>query len=199
MEKKYLIFLAIAFASCVSKTKENLPTASKINVDKVDNSIADNRKIDKIDSILIENKIKHVFSDKDTMDQFYICIKGKTIHDGTVTLRITKGNGVVLLNEEFPSYLLMGYDYEGDVNSRPDREKFMISRIKSFFDDKHFASPAIQPDDKFDENLSDKDIWDEISADKNNVGFFYILGEGDGRKIAYSKKMNKAVLYFNCC
>jgi len=199
MKKTWLIILTIVMISCVGKTNSKSGVVSKINADTIENSITSNKSVLSKDSILVENKIKHVFSNMDSLDEFRIYIKGKSIIDGTVIFRITKDNGDILLNEEFPSYLLMGYDFEGNADSKSDREKFMINRIKSFFNEKNFLNPAISPNQTFDEDYSDKEIWDEISADKTRIGFSYILGEEDGRQIAYSKKSNKAVLYFNCC
>lgn len=151
------------------------------------------------DSILIEQRAFHDFSQVGKKDEFYICIRGKSITEGKVIFKIISHDKTTILNEEFPSYLLMDYGFIGDLESEKDREKYMTNRIREFFNEKKFFYPAIKPEEHFDKDYSDKEIWDEIQSDKSAIGFSYHLGEGDGRKIAYSKKNKKAMMYFNCC
>jgi len=152
-----------------------------------------------IDSLLIESRVEHEFSQIDKKDEFYICIRGKSIIEGRVIFKIVRSDKTVILEKEFPTYLLMNYGFYGDLNSIKDREKYMISRIEGFFSEKNFLYPAIKKDEKFDQDYSDKETWYEIQSDKTAIGFSYLLGEEDGRKIAFSKKKGKVVMYFNCC
>lgn len=39
-----------------------------------------------------------------------------------------------------------------------------------------------------------KDIWKDIRSGESAVGFYYLVGEEDGRHIAYSKKLKKVVV-----
>ncbi|NCA77917.1 MAG: hypothetical protein EOM90_16435 [Alphaproteobacteria bacterium] len=151
------------------------------------------------DSVLIENRVMHSFSQMDKQDQFYICIKGKSIIDGKMMFKIIKSDGTVILNEEFPSCYLLNYGFEGDIHSVKDREDFIKSRISDFFNENNFLHPAIQPNESFDEDYSDKLIWDEIKSDQTSIGFSYLIGEEDIRMISFSKKKGKVVMYFNCC
>jgi hypothetical protein len=80
-----------------------------------------------------------------------------------------------------------------------DSEKYIRNRIKEFFEEKNFKYPAIKQDEVLDEDYSDKEIWNDIQSDRTAIGFFYLIGEEDGRTIAYSKKTKKVVMYFNCC
>lgn len=151
------------------------------------------------DSILIEQRAIHNFSNADKKDEFYVCIKGKSIVEGKVIFTIINHDKITILREEFPSYLLMNYGFEGDLKSEKDREKYMRYRINEFFEEKNFKYPAIKQDEIFDEDYSDKEIWNDIQSDGTAIGFFYLIGEEDGRTIAYSKKTKKVVMYFNCC
>lgn len=152
-----------------------------------------------IDSILIEQQVSHDFSQVGKKDKFFICIRGKSIIEGQVIFKITSHDNREILREEFPSYLLMNYGFIGDLESEKDRVKYMTSRIKEFFKEKNFHSPAIIEDEVFNEDFSDKEIWTDIKSDGTAIGFNYLIGEEDGRKIAFSKKKNKIVMYFNCC
>ncbi len=152
-----------------------------------------------IDSILIEQRAVHAFSKVDKKDEFYVCIRGKSIAEGKVIFTIISHDKTMILREEFPSYLLMNYGFEGDLESVKDREKYMKNRIREFFEEKNFKYPAIKQDEVLDEDYSDKEIWNDIQSDRSAIGFFYLIGEEDGRTIAYSKKTEKVVMYFNCC
>lgn len=198
MKMQLVMILAIVLTSCFknSKVAENQKSLGQDNTEIVDQNLS-NGKLK--DSVLIENKVMHAFSQIDNKDEFYICIKGKSILDGKMIFRITKSDGTELLNEEFPSYLLMGYGFEGDLNSKNDKEDHIKSRIKDFFNESNFIYPAIKSDETFDQDYSDKEIWDEIKSDKTIIGFSYLIGEEDGRKIAFSKKKGKVIMYFNCC
>ena len=172
-------------ASIVQPLNEKRKTETDVNVIK--------------DSLIIENSITHEFSQPEKKDVFSICIKGKSLSEGKVIFTITSSNGVAIHKEEFPSYLLMDYGYIGNPNSIKEREGYMKKRIIAFFNEKYFTFPAIKTTENYDKDYSDKEIWDEIKSNKSAVGFFYSIGEEDGRKIAFSKKKGKAVLYFNCC
>jgi hypothetical protein len=151
------------------------------------------------DSILIEQRAFHDFSEVGKKDEFYICIRGKSIVEGNVIFTIISHDKTTILKEEFPSNLLMGYGFEGDLESVKDSEKYIRNRIKEFFEEKNFKYPAIKQDEVLDEDYSDKEIWNDIQSDRTAIGFFYLIGEEDGRTIAYSKKTKKVVMYFNCC
>lgn len=152
-----------------------------------------------IDSILIEQRALHAFTKVDRKDEFYICIRGKSIAEGKVIFTIICHDKTTILREEFPSCLLMNYGFEGDLESVKDREEYLRNRIKEFFEEKNFKYPAIKQDEVFDEEYSDLEIWNDIKSDRKAIGFYYLIGEEDGRIIAYSKKTKKVVMYFNCC
>ena len=190
----FLMILSILLNSCFKNSKvteTSEPINTEIENRKQTNTIED--------SVLIENKVKHSFSQIDKNDEFYICIKGKSIVEGKMIFKIIKSDGIVILNEEFPSYLLIGYGFEGDMNSVKDKEDYIKSRISYFFNEDKFIQPAIQPGESFDEDYSDKEIWDDIKSDQTSIGFSYLIGEDDGRMISFSKKKGKVVMYFNCC
>lgn len=154
----------------------------------------------KKDSVLLENRVQHEFSNLDKKDEFYVCLVGESILDATVVFTITNSDGVEIFREEFPSVSLIGYDLPGGIDaSTRDQQNFIKYRVRHFFDEKNFFIPAIKSDQEFDEDYSDKEIWNEIKSDQKTRGFYYSIGEEDGRKIAYSKRLKKVVQYFNCC
>lgn len=198
MKKYIVVILSIALTSC-SKNLNNDVYQYKSGICKTEIINQSLSKGTLNDSVLIENKVIHEFSQVENKDEFYICIKGKSILDGKTIFKITKSDGTELLNEEFPSSHLMDYGFEGDMNSVKEKEEYIKSRIKNFFNESNFIFPAIKTDETFDEDYSDKDIWNEIKSDLTTIGFSYQIGEEDGRKITFSKKKGKVVMYFNCC
>lgn len=199
MKILYWIIFLVFLSSCIrnSNVKESQsvtivqPETEKKKTETMVNS--------KKDSLIIENRITHEFSQPEKKDFFSICIKGKSFSDGNVIFTITSFNGVEILKEEFPSYGLMNDGFIGSQGSIKDREDYMKKRIIEFFNEDNFYSPAIKTTDNFDKDLSDKEIWDDIKSDKSAVGFSYVKYEEDGRTIAFSKKKRKVVSYDNCC
>jgi hypothetical protein len=151
------------------------------------------------DSILIENRMYHVFSNPEKKDTFYICVKGKSLTEGKVVFTIISYNGVEILKEEFSSYTLLDYGFNDDYSTKKNKEEYIKKRIKEFFLESNFYAPAINTGERFNEYYSVREIWEEIKSDKTAVGFNYLIGEEDGRKIAYSKKKKRIVMYYNCC
>ncbi|PXY03075.1 hypothetical protein DF185_03010 [Marinifilum breve] len=151
-----------------------------------------------IGSNLAENKILCSFSHPDKKDEFYIMIEGSSILKGNVRFTITNYNRIKIYEEEFPAIFLIGHGLPFEA-SEIEKENFIKKRISEFFNEDNFSSPAISAEDTFDEDYSNKEIWEDIKSDQTAIGFYYLIGEGDGRSIAYSKKLKKVVMYFNCC
>lgn len=150
---------------------------------------------------LLENRTLHTFSDPAAKDEFCIVVTGESLLKGKVLFTITNSEGKNLLKEEFDANFLLGYDFTGNINSKKDTDAFITKRIKTFFAEKQFSSPAIEDDVIFEDQsyYIDKETWDEIKANKQSVGFYYLLGKEDGRHVAFSKKKGRAVMYYNCC
>ncbi len=201
MKKLFWITLIISYASCSGNSTGKASQSTIISQTRKETTTekVEFQKTKQTDSLIIEKKVMHEFSQQDKKDEFYICIKGKSISDGKVVFKITSHDGIEILKEEFPSYLLMDYGFIGDLNSMKDREKYMKNRIANFFDEKSFIAPAIKEDEKFDKDYSDREVWLDIKSDQTAIGFRYLMGEEDGRSISYSKKTKKVVVYFNCC
>lgn len=209
MKTLYWILISTSLTSCFSKEKSrNSQSPDSVNTKLVieKNELEDissnqstliNNKNE--DSIIIEQRVLHKFSQVNEKDEFYICIKGKSIIEGKVVFKIISNGGIEILKEEFPAYLLMNYGFEGDLDSKKDREDYMKMRISKFFDEDNFISPAIEKDDVLDVEYSQEEIWNEIQSDQTAIGFYFLIGEEDGRSIAYSKKTEKVVMYYNCC
>lgn len=148
------------------------------------------------EAILYRNDAAHNFSSLTDVDTFRIYVTGKSIGEGEFTFQIVDSKGQLLLDEKFATTYLVDYEFNKDVDTM---EAYMKKRIDSFFAEDQFSQPAIAPDEELDESFSDKATWEDIKSDPTAIGFHYLLGKEDGRHIAWSKKLKKVVMYFNCC
>jgi len=148
--------------------------------------------------VLCSQSATHAFSEKYKKDQFRITVTGDSMLTATVRFDIINYKNKKIYTESFPATNLLNYDISATA---PDNEKeqFIKQRVKEFFYEENFRYPAVHTDDKFGADYSNKKYWEAIKADRSAIGFYYLLGEEDGKSIAWSKKLKKVVLYFNCC
>jgi hypothetical protein len=147
---------------------------------------------------LCTQSLSHAFSEKNKKDVFRITLTGDSILTGTVQFEIINYKKQTIFTQSFPASLLLNYEVSSSATVK-EKERFIKQRVKEFFYEENFRYPAVHPDDKFNQEYTTKKYWDAIKADKSAIGFYYLLGEEDGRSIAWSKKLKKVVLYFNCC
>ena len=196
MNYKIALLLILLISSCKESNKtseQNKPDLLKKEVSK------SNLKTEKDNEIiLLENSTERTFSNPDSKDNFKIIITGNSLHDGKMTFQIINAKGNFIHNEEFPSYYLIGYELFDDEPKEKQKE-YIKKRVAEFFKDDNFFSPAISENEQYDEDYSDLKEWNDIKSDSTAVGFYYLIGEESGNRIAFSKKENKIVIYFSCC
>lgn len=197
MKPQYLILIALSLVtilkSSIAKEIESFRTSEPFIEGSSLNKTQTN------DPILIEQRVWHTFSALDKKDEFHICIRGKSIAKGQVTLTIINSNKVVIFKEEFPSNYLLDYGFDDNIDSVKGKEKYIKKRISEFFHKDNFHTPAIERNETFKGDYSDETIWNDIKSDQKAVGFSYLIGEENRQTIAYSKKTKKVVVYFSCC
>lgn len=150
-------------------------------------------------AILLTTFKKHYFSSKQSPDTFRMVLNGENLTKAVVTFTILNPKGMVIYTVTFPAQYLIGYEILEENPTRKQQEDVIKRRVKEFFLDKNFKSPAITADEEFEEDYAEKSIWQDIKSDKTAIGFYYLIGEEDMRWIAYSKKIKKVVVYHNCC
>ena len=151
-----------------------------------------------IDTVLYKSEALHHFSSTTDKDSFKIIVTGQSIKSGQFRFQITTKEGRAILDESFETTMLLDYGLKDNPTDN-ETEEYIKTRIDKFFNEDNFHQPAIAANDSFDEDYSKREIWDDIISDQTTVGFYYLIGEEDGRHIAYSKKLEKVVLYYNCC
>ena len=152
-----------------------------------------------VNNILLKNSVYKVFSNPNKKDKFTISIIGESILEGEMVFKIIDFKGAEILNETYPSNVLIN-GYIIDENTTDEEKINMIKkRVSSFFDDKNFIFPAINSSDIIDTDYSNSEIWNDIKSNPKALGFYYLIGDELGCKLAYSKKQKKIVKYFCCC
>lgn len=149
---------------------------------------------------LLENMVYRSFSNNSTKDKFTISIFGSSITEGTMKFTISNSDGLTIHTVEFPSNYLIGY---GLISATPptlkEEEDYIKKRGDEFFDDDNFSRPAIGTNEGVDTDYSNEEDWNDIRCDQTAVGFYYLIGEEAGCRIAYSKKNGRTIKYFCCC
>lgn len=196
-----IIVISLLLTSCGESTREKALKSAESAAPETDTVVKEEKSLPEKSPYLIENKVLHAFSDPARKDEFRIVITGESLLKGKALLTITNPEGKNLLREEFDANFLLGYDFTGNINSKKETDAFITKRIKEFFSEDRFSVPAIKDDEIFEDQsyYIDKETWEEIKADKQAIGFYYLLGAEDGRHVAYSKKKGKVVMVYNCC
>jgi hypothetical protein len=187
MKTQLLIIGLLTILSCSTKTDTQ---QNDTNVGQTD--------LKTINTVLYKSETLHYFSSTVDKDSFKIVVAGQSIKDGEFRFQIVTTDRQTILDESYPTTMLLGYGIKDNPTDK-EIEDYIKTRIDNFFAEKNFHQPAISKDDTFDEDYGKKEIWDDIIADQTSIGFYYLIGEEDGRHIAFSKKLKKVVLYFNCC
>jgi hypothetical protein len=195
----FLAGISMTISSCGESTREEAKRSAETEP-KTEAQIEAEETVEKSE-YLIENKVFHAFSDPAAKDEFRIVVTGESLLKGKVLFTITNPKGKNLLKEEFDANFLLGYDFTGNIHSQKDTDAFITKRIKEFFSEDKFSTPALKDEELYEDQsyYIDQEIWNEVKANKQSIGFFYLLGSEDGRHVAYSKKKGRAVMYYNCC
>jgi hypothetical protein len=187
MKIQLLIIGLFTTLSCSIKTENKTNTSNNGQPEAKETEIA-----------LYKSEALRNFSSTINKDSFSITVTGQSIKDGQFRLQIIANDGLTILDESFETTMLLDYGLK-DNSTDAEKEQYIKERIDNFFKDENFHQPAISSDDTFDEDYGKREVWDDIIADQTSVGFYYLIGKEDGRHIAYSKKLGKVVLYYNCC
>jgi hypothetical protein len=148
---------------------------------------------------LYKNVIQRPFSNPKLTDELSITIIGNSIVGGTAVIEITTHDGRPIYNEKYPASYLIGYGLIREEANVERMEEYIKKRVDEFFIDKNFSNPAISTNEQLDEDYSEPENWNDIKSDPTAIGFYYLIGEEAGCRIAYSKKHRKTLIYFCCC
>ena len=195
MTRNYLLILCVLFSfSACSGCKKS---SSK----KSDTQVLNSKNDTLADSVLLKNEKKFVFSNPRKKDLFQIHIKGNNILSGVAYFKILDHKGKLIYKDSFKAFDLVNRDELEMQNPNEDeRITYIKKRVDDFFDSDKFIFPAIKTSEEFEpKNKIAQKTWLDIKNQKNSVGFQYEIGLHDIKKITYSKKLRKILVYFDCC
>ncbi|MGM9475573.1 hypothetical protein ACS5PU_04045 [Pedobacter sp. GSP4] len=147
----------------------------------------------------VNQSIAKSFSDLKTLDTFKIELTGRKPEEMVLTFTIKKADGQEIYNTKIKGTELLGStDPNVDLSKEKDQIIFLKTIADDFFSDDNFLEPAVMPEDKADNYVPDKALYEELKKSGLN-GFKYRLGKENNLYIAWSEKEQKVKIYYNCC
>ncbi|MFD2585177.1 hypothetical protein ACFSR6_21955 [Pedobacter vanadiisoli] len=147
----------------------------------------------------VNQSITKSFSDLKTLDTFKIELTGRKPEEMVLTFTIKKADGKEIYNVKIKGTELLGStDPNIDLRKEKDQIVFIKTIADDFFSDENFLEPAVMPEDKADNYVPDKPLYEELKKTGLN-GFKYRLGKENNIYIAWSEKEQKVKIYYNCC
>ena len=184
--------IALQLASCVSTDRE------------VSSSSADPRATytpptsgERIGSKTVLNTVRttHAFSDPTTQDNFILQLRGPRVLNAQAHFIVTSSTGDTLRHEVLPARALLSETTGADAQllSARDREIAVLQRMNSLFAASQFTTPAVAPGAEQPAEL-DTNTWVALRTDPTTVGFDYTGADGATRRLAYVRKLRKAIV-----
>ena len=137
----------------------------------------------------------HAFSDPATKDNFILQLRGPRVLTAQAHLIVTSSTGDTLRHEVLPARALLTHTDIADPQSASvrDQEIAILQGMNSFFADAHFMQPAVPPGTEQPAEVDAK-TWSALREDPSTVGFDYTGAGGGEHRMAYARKMHKAVV-----
>jgi len=141
---------------------------------------------------------RHEFSTPGMPDLFTLALRGNDVLSGQVDFTITDHTGQVIFHEVLsPADLEAAMVYEMTSQTPPTpaaREAYVRRRMDEFFADKNFHQPALPNTAPLPAGSPlDRSTWADISRRADTIGFQYLVGKEDRRRIAYSPLKKQVV------
>lgn len=141
---------------------------------------------------------RHEFSTPGMLDVFRLVLRGNDALSGQLDFTITDHTGQIIFHEVLSAADLeaaMVYDMAGTTPPTPAaREAYVRRRMDEFFADQNFHQPALPTATPFPAgNPLDRNTWADIQRRADTIGFQYLVGKEDRRRIAYSPLKKQVV------
>lgn len=154
---------------------------------------------DSIEFKNVNSSITKSFSDLNTKDTFKIELTGRKPEEMLLNFTIKNAKGQEIYNARLKGTdLLNNTDPNIDLSKEKDQVIFLKTIADDFFAEDNFLEPAVMPEDKADNYVPDKALYEELKKTGLN-GFKYRLGKENNIYIAWSEKEQKVKIYYNCC
>ncbi len=151
----------------------------------------------RINSTTVLNTVRatHTFSDPKTKDNFQLQLRGPRILSSHLHLIVTTAKGDTLRHEVMPAKALLVGSEEQDSKLVTVRgqEITVLRNMNAFFTEDHFTHPAVPSTATQPADLSEQE-WASLRTDPSGVGFDYPSATGSEQRLAYSRKLGRAVV-----
>ncbi|RAK67072.1 hypothetical protein [Hymenobacter edaphi] len=141
-------------------------------------------------------RTRHLFSSPSAPDLFQLVLRGDSLLSSEATFTITAADGTVIFREALSSADLeasMVYEMTKPGATRQEREAYVRRRMDEFFAASNFHTPAIDARATFQPGTADRATWDDLRRRSGTVGFQYLVGKEDRRRIAWSPLKKQVV------
>jgi hypothetical protein len=148
-------------------------------------------------TVLRTVQAQHEFSDRKSKDRFVLLLQGPKVISSNARFLIINTKGDTLRNEVMPARVFidertMQVDAQG--SSVRAQELAILQGMNKFFAQDKFTSPAIPRTITSPPAGADPEGWQAVQADNRAIGFDYIDATGREKRIAFARKLNKAVV-----
>ena len=186
--------LTLNLASCVSTEREaNTSTADPRATYTPPTAAQRTRSGSK--TVLNTVRAYHEFSSATAEDNFVLELRGPRVLTGQAHLIVTSASGDTLRHEVLPARALLSAEAANDpqASSVRDQEIAILQAMNGFFAAGRFTQPAIPAGAEQPAEVDTK-TWAALRADPTTVAFDYPGLNGAERRLAYSRKLGKAVV-----
>ncbi len=186
--------LSLQLASCVSTERE----VSSSTVDPRSTykpPAAGDRSRLSSKTVLNTVVASHSFSNPQAEDRFVLQLRGTRVLNAQAHLIVTSSTGDTLRHEVMPARALLGDNSRVDAqaSSVRDQEIAILQRMNGFFAPARFSQPAVPAGAEQPAEMDTK-IWDALREDPNAVAFDFTGAGGGERRLAYVRKLGRAVV-----
>ncbi|UYZ64236.1 hypothetical protein [Hymenobacter weizhouensis] len=137
----------------------------------------------------------HAFSNPRTKDRFVLQLRGPKIATSQAHFFIISSTGDTLRKEAMPAIALINERDLDDPRAATvrDKEIAILQGMNNFFREERFVQPAVPRSAVQPENV-DAQSWTSVKEDNRAVGFDYPAADGRERRLAFSRKLGRAVV-----
>lgn len=186
-------FFLLQLSSCINTERE---VGNSKNTDRVFTPTPEaNRGRVSERTVLRTVNMTRNFSNPRAKDKFVLQLRGTKIANSQAYFIIVNAAGDTLRKEMIPATALINNRDLDDPQAATmrDKEIAILQGMNGFFRDDRFVQPAVPRAAIRPENV-DAQTWTSVKEDSRAVGFDYPAADGRERRLAYSKKLGRAVV-----
>ena len=189
-----ILAAALQFASCVSTEREVSASSADPRSTYVPPANGDRTRVG-TKTVLNTVSTTHTFSNPKTEDRFVLQLRGPRVLTAQAHLIVTSSTGDTLRHEILPARALLRENALADPQSASvrDKEIAILQGMNTFFAAGHFTQPAVPAGTEQPAEVDAK-TWSALREDPAAVGFDYTGAGGAERRLAYARKLGKAVV-----